>query len=362
MVRDALTVQAARNAAVAARGKKAWYEPRWDLSDLPHYRPEHQVSGKLCIWGNNYIRDGRLEEYWTEGFRKYHPQIEFDNYLPTTAIGLSALTCGAADIGMSRRCTFLELLAFQRLHKVDPLEIPAVTGALDVPGWTPGFAIFVNKANPIKGLSMKQLDGIFGGPRLGGWVGTEWHPEFARGKEQNIRTWGQAGLTGEWADKTINVYAVSMRYNSTYLFADIVLKSSDQYNEDMRCYANYQKPDGTLVAWFDQMREALDNDPYGINYSFLNAITPKTKALPIQVADGGPYIEMTYDTVREHLYPLYTEQYFYINRQPGKPLDPKVKEFVRYVLSQEGQNEVQRDGKYLPLTAKTVRENLKKLD
>ncbi len=354
VVRDALTVQTARNAAVAERGKKAWYHHSWDLSGLPHYQPKEKVSGKLRIWGNNYIADGKLADYWKEGFQHYQPDVQFEYYLPSSAVGLAAVTTGAADIGMTRKSTFLELLAFQRLHKHDPFEIPAVTGSFNVAGWQPAFAIFVNKANPIQNLTMDQLDGIFGGARLGGWVGTEWHPEFARGTDKNIRTWGQLGLTGVWADKTINVYGVSMRYNSTDLFSNMILHSSDQYVENMRCFANYQKPDGTLIAWFDQMREALDNDPYGINYSFPNAISPKTKLVAIGAKDGGPFITPSLETVRDHSYPLFSYQYFYVNAEPNKPMDPKVREFLRYVLSQEGQHDVERDGKYTPLTAEVA--------
>lgn len=353
-VRDALTVQKARNAAVAERGKKAWYHHSWDLSGLPHYQPTEKVSGKLRIWGNNYIADGKLADYWKEGFHRYQPDVEIEYYLPSSAVGLAAVTTGAADIGMTRKSTFLELLAFQRLHKHDPFEIPGVNGSFNVAGWSPAFAIFVNKANPIEHLSMDQLDGIFGGARLGGWIGTQWHPEFARGADKNIRTWGQLGLTGEWANKTINVYGVSMRYNSTDLFSNMILHSSDQYVENMKCYANYQKPDGTLIAWFDQMSEALDNDPYGLNYSFANATSPKTKVVAIGEKAEGPFVVASLETVRDHTYPLTSYQYWYVNAEPNKPMDPKVREFLRYALSQEGQHEVERDGKYTPLLAEVV--------
>lgn len=361
-LRDSLSVQASRNAAVAARGKKAWYAPRWDLSDLPHYVPGGKVSGKLRIWGNNYIADGKLADYWKDGFRKFHPDVEFEYYLPSSAVGLASLTCGVSDLGMSRNATFLELLGFQRLYQHDPIEIAAVTGAFDVPGWSCAYAIFVNKANPLENLSMAQLDGIFGSQRAGGWVGTEWHPEFARGADKNIRTWGQLGLKGEWADKPIHVYAVSMRYNSTTIFSDLVLKSSDQYNENIICHANYANPDGSLNVWFDQMKEELDHDLYGINFSFYNALTPKTKVVAIQGEHGGAYVPINIDTIHDLSYPLACHQFFYANRDPAKPLDPKVKEFLRYVLSQEGQTEVQRDGKYLPLTLPLINEQLKKLN
>jgi phosphate transport system substrate-binding protein len=361
-IRDALRVQEARNKRVAERGKKAWYTKQWDLSGLPKYVPQQKVTGVLRIWGNNYLADGMLGAFWEQGFKKYHPASTIEYHLPTSAAGVAAVTTGAADLGMTRKVTFLELLAFQREHKSDPLEITAARGSFDVPGWTFAFAIFVNKANPIERITIEQLDGIFGVARTGGWMGTEWHPEFARGADKNIRRWGQLGLTGEWANQPINVYAVSMRYNSATLFSDLVLRGSDQYNENLRCYANYRRPDGSLAVWHEQMREDLGKDPYGINFSGFHALTPQTKTLAVQAREGGPYVAGSLESVRDRTYPLGLDMYFYLKRDLGTALDPKIKEFLRYVLSQEGQQEVQRDGKYLPLTAEVVREQLKKLE
>ena len=231
-----------------------------------------------------------------------------------------------------------------------------------MPGWNNAFGIFVNRANPITRLTVDQLDGIFGSVRDGGWVGTEWHPEFARGADRNLRTWGQLGLTGEWADKPIHVYGLNLRYHQATTISDWLLKSSDKWNENLRTYANYARPDGTLAIAAELLMEDLARDPYGIAYSGIQNQKPETKSLLVAPRGGGPYVAMTMTNIQQRTYPLADAVYFYLNRAPGAPLDPKVREFLRYVLSREGQEQVERDGKYLPLTGEVVRAMLARLE
>jgi phosphate transport system substrate-binding protein len=105
----------------------------------------------------------------------------------------------------------------------------------------------------------------------------------------------------------------------------------------------------------------LSNDPYGIAYTGMPFKTPQTKALALADKRGGAYVELTLDNVQARRYPLLRDVYYYLKREKGKPIDPKAREFLRFVLSREGQEAVQRDGKYLPLTATAVEEQLKKL-
>src|SRR4030088_3826626 len=114
---------------------------------------------------------------------------------------------------------------------------------------------------------MKQLDGIFGAERAGGWEGTSWRPQNARGPEENIRTWGQLGLTGEWADKPIDVYGFSVRYNTATDFSDKVLKGSDKWNEKIQAYGNIVNPDGSRYIEGDQITDHLGKDKYGLAYN-----------------------------------------------------------------------------------------------
>jgi len=141
------------------------------------------------------------------------------------------------------------------------------------------------------------------------------------------------------------------------------MKGGDKWNERLREYAHDETPAGAQTLSTQSLLEDLSKDRYGIGYSNLGyPAAAKVKALAIAEKDGGPYVEMTIESIQNRTYPLFHEEYFYVNRKPGQPIDPKVKEYLRYVLSREGQQEVMRDGKFLPLTAGVAREQLKKLD
>jgi len=362
---EGLELQKARSSTMQERGKNTYYTKKWDLSDLPSYQPKQQVKGTIRMWGSNYIADGNLGKYWEEAFRKFQPGAKFDYHLKTTVAAVPSLVFRVSDVGVGRKLTFHELLLFQRYFDRDPVEISVATGSYDVPGWNPAFGIVVHKDNPLTQLTMEQLDGIFGAERLGGWEGTSWHPEYARGPEKNIRTWGQLGLTGEWKDKEINVYGLNLRYHQATEVSDRILRGSDKWNERLRIYANFVTPDGKLGR---SLNSDLAKDRYGIAYIAApgrnlaeGSGAPATlKILALAEKQGGPYIPYAIDTVRDRTYPFFDEIYIYVDGAGGK-IDPKVKEFLRFVVSREGQAEVMRDAKYLPLTATLAREQLKKL-
>ncbi len=359
---DAIRLQELRNKVIAAKKARVYYAgERFDLDQLPHYVAERQVTGTIRIWGLNYLGDCMLGEYWEQGFRKYHPGVKIEYNLPTALTSTSGLVAGTCDIGANRRMTMTELLQFERVYNYDPLEIPLATGSLDVSGWSEVMAVFVNVDNPIDRLTLRQLDGIFGAARDGGWVGTVWYPEFARGPEGNIRTWGQLGATGEWADKPIHPYSPTIRYDTATKFSDAVLHGSDKWNEQTRMFGNYPE-NGEMLAWFTNVARGISSDRYAIGYGGAQIKTDRMKLVAIQTEEGGPYLLPTRPTIQARTFPLFQANYWYVNRKPGQPLDPKVKEFLRYVLSQEGQSEVVRDGKYLPVNAALVREALKKLE
>jgi phosphate transport system substrate-binding protein len=358
--RDAAAVQDARNKSAAAFGKKKYYEPdAVKLDDLPRYEPREKVSGTIRIWGSDLFGGPVLRAGLEDGFRKFHPDARFEFNLKGPAIATAGMLTGQADIAPTRRFTWDALLAFQRIHNHDPLVIRAMTGwAVDSP-----FVIAVNKDNPIAHLTMKQLDGIFGAERDGGWIGTSWHPELSRGPEGNIRTWGQLGLGGEWKDKPIHVNGYGLRYLFSPRFSDDVLQASDKWNETLKQYVNYATPDGQLKSADQQMAEAVARDRYGIAYyAYGRGSDPNVKVLAIAPGDGSAFVAPTVESVRDHSYPLTDSMFVYVNREPGKPLDPKVREFLRFLLSREGQEIVARDTTMLPLTAELAREELKKLD
>jgi phosphate transport system substrate-binding protein len=360
--RDALDVQKARNAHVAGRRDLVDYPPNtFDLSDLPHYKPLQQVSGIIRMTGSNYIADSHVGENWLAAFKKFQPGVTFQFNLKTPSAAVYALFLNAGDVDPSRKMTFEDLLAYERTMNADPVEIEYATGSYDVPGWSPAFGIFVNSTNPIAKLNIAQLEAIFGAERTGAWEGTSWHPERARTAAQNIRTWGQLGLTGEWANKPIHVYGVNLRYHQATRFEDQVMHGSSKWNPSLLEYANYGKPDGTLAIGASMMVEDLAKDPYGICYSEENFKVDGAKLVALAPGDTKSYVPLTRENVRNRSYPLYDAVYLYANGSPEKPMDPKVKEFLRFVLSREGQEAIAEDGKYLPLTKEVLDAQLKKL-
>jgi len=359
--KNAIRAQADRAGVIYKRGKMAHYTRTFDLSGLPHYEPKQQLTGWVRLHGNNYLSDGMLGELWRNGFAKFQPGVRLSFYLPTSALAFAALYYDQADLVMGHRPGFYDLLAYERVKSFDPTEFTVVTGSFDVGGWENSLTILVNEDNPLKCINMEQLDGLFGSERAGGWSGTNWRSDWARGADKNIRTWGQLGLTGEWADKTINLYGFSIRYNTATDFSDKVLKGSDKWNEKIQAYGNIVNPDGSRYIEADQITDKLGKDKYGLAYNRFRGERKNVRRIAVAPGNSRDCREHTLENVQNRSYPLYNEQYFYVTVKPGTQMDPKVKEFIRYVLSQEGQAEIIKDGKYLPLTAEVVREQLKKL-
>lgn len=351
-----------RKARMAARAASRAYTKSFDLSGLPAYAPESHPSGTLRVCGNNYVNDAPLGRYWKDAFEKLQPGVKVEYYTPTAAIAVPCLYFDKADIGINHEPSFYDELSHLRLKGFEPVGFSAFTGSYNYVGWQNNLVIIVNKDNPITRISMKQLDGIFGSVRDGGWVGAEWHPEFRRGAEQDIRTWGQMGLEGEWAQRRITPHGYSLRYASAIEFSNKVLEASDKWNGDLRAYANYKREDGRTYLEADQIFDQVRKDPAAIGYARYHDGFPKDiKILAVGQTDAGPFVTYGIDTLQDRSYPLWGDQSLWVSAKPGSKLDPKVKEFIRFVLSREGQEEVQRDGKYLPLSAAASRGELAKL-
>jgi phosphate transport system substrate-binding protein len=338
------------------------YTRKFDLSGLPNYVPEGKPTGTLRVCGNNYVGDSPLGGWWKDAFAKYQPGIKIEYNLPTAAIAMSCLSLGLADIGITHEPSFYDYLSYLRLQGHMPTGFTILTGSYDVIGWQNNMVVIVNKENPLTKISMTKLDGIFGSQRAGGWVHTTWHPEFARGPENNIRTWGQLGLAGEWANRTIDTYGYSLRYATALEFSDKVLHSSDKWNENYIGFGNYDRSNGKTYLEADQIVDHVRDDPNAIAYVRFHPKFPTdVKILDLGATDAGPFVHYSMESLQDHSYPLWGGQSFWINVKPGEKIDPKVREFIRFVLSRQGQELLERDGKYLPLNAATVQEELKRL-
>jgi phosphate transport system substrate-binding protein len=347
----------------AALGISCAHAREFDLSELPEYRPQSAVSGVIRSWGNDTMVE--LMKSWEEGFRRYHPDVRFEDNMATTAIAVPALTVGVADIGvMGREVWPIELISYLKVHHGTPLTLKVAGGTFDVTNKTWALTVFVHKDNPLTHLTMQQLDGIFGAERTGRWDETKskWIVDDSRGRSKNIRTWGELGLTGEWADKPIQTYGFDLTGSGfSFFFADRVFHGGDKWNENLREYVGIRKPDGKFAASPPQVTAALSKDRYGIGFSGMQYKTADVKPLAI-AQESGRYVMPTRKTVQDMTYPLSRSLYFLVKRDAGKPLDPRLKEFIAYILSRQGQEAVEREGDYLPLPANVATDQLRKLN
>jgi phosphate transport system substrate-binding protein len=318
-----------------------------DINSLPRYQSKETVSGMIRVWGDDRMET--LMSYWQEGFRKFHPDVRFETKLMGTGTGMAGLYTGVADLAlMGRDSTSSEIMAFEWVFRYKPLGIEVTTGSLNVPGKTFAVTVFVHKDNPLSKLTLTQLDAIFGSEHLRG--------------PRNIRTWGELGLTGDWKDKPIHPYGYDVETGTGWFFRQAVFKGSDKWNCDVKEFADAKRPDGADVDAGGRILEALAQDRYGIAYSNLGFMNQQVKPIAIATSDGGPFYEATKDNLIQRKYPLTRAASIYVNRAPGKKLDPKVQEFLCYVLSKEGQQQVVREGDFLPLTEEIIREQLRKMD
>ena len=340
-----------------------------NLDDLPRYEGDNSQFGEIRIWGNETMMN--VLRLWELGSHEHQRGLRFVDTLPSGAAAIGALYTGVADLGlMGHHGWPIENEAFYQVFGYEPLEIVVATGAYDVAGKMPPNVIYVNKDNPLSKLTLKQVDGIFAEQRNGGWDGRKWSTAGARSARENIRTWGQLGLTGDLADKPIHVYGYDLTASSfPFSMQRMAFQGGDKWNPDLKEYALNEvalmyTAGPRPKQGCDLLMDALAKDPYGISYSAIQCgrRNPQVKPLALAAVEGGPYIEPTKANFQNRTYPLVESIYIYINREPGKPVEPKLREFLRYILSRQGQQDVLQDGGYLPLTAEVVREQLKKIE
>ena len=336
--------------------------------ELPPYQPEASVSGTIRNFGFGL---GGVLKLWEEGFQRFHPQVRFDDHLPTSDAAIPALVTGVTDLAPDGgEATLTENLSFFEVYGYPPTDITVASGAYDVEGKSNGPIVFVHKDNPLASLSLAQLDAIFGSMRTGGMRGFQWTPSDGRGPQADIRTWGQLGLTGEWADKTIQTYGHAPS-GTTRFFQWKVLRNGDKWNPN---YREYVESGSKMIADEDRaeqrlglqhmLRHELANDRYGIAWTVMPQAkgVEGIKAIALSPAPGAAAVQPSQRSFQDRSYPLVRSIYIFLNRKPGTPLDPKLREFLRYVLSREGQAIVERNGSYLPLPAEVVLAQRRKLD
>ncbi len=282
---------------------------------LPAYEKSSGVSGNLSSVGSDTLAN--LMTLWAEEYKRFYPNVNIQIQAAGSSTAPPALTEGTSNLGpMSRAMKDGEIEAFEKKHGYKPLAIPVAIDAL---------AVFVNKDNPVKGLTMAEVDAIFSSTRK-------------CGHSESVTQWGQIGLDGAWASRNIQLYGRNS-VSGTYGY----FKEKALCKGDFRNTVNEQPGSASVV-------QAISTSVNGIGYSGIGYVTSGVRTVPLAKKAGEPFVAATSANAVSGDYPLSRFLYVYVNKHPNKPLDPLQKEFLKMVLSKQGQEVVVKDG-YIPLPA-----------
>ncbi|MFI5357443.1 MAG: PstS family phosphate ABC transporter substrate-binding protein, partial [Opitutales bacterium] len=280
---------------------------------------------------------------WIKIYREAYPRLSVTMEARSSGSGVPALTAGIAHLApVGREALPKEHDDFVKKFGYEPFAIKVATGSLGSLGKTATSIVLVAKSNPIPGLTFKQLDQIYS-------------QSHHRGGEA-ITTWGQLGLTGEWATRPIHLYGLKPPNGIEQFFKWKVLE-----NGAWRDGIQNVKGQGFIHA-FTVASNDMHTQLGGLTYALLANVTPDVRVVPLAEQDGTPFIYPTIDTVYHHTYPLSRYVYLYVNRPPGTKLEPKIKEFLKLVLSKQGQDVAAQEGVFMPLLPEVVQAELAKLE
>lgn len=321
------------------------------VAELPAYQPTERVSGTLRIWGHgSFKRDfmGQLLASWVAEFTKHQPAVTFENRMYGTASAIGALYSGAGDIAiLGEEISPAALIAFRRAKGYDPTGIEVANGSVDVNFYDYAHMIFVHRSNPLRGLTLKQLDAIFG-------------EEGRRGGGQ-IRSWGELGLNGAFSNAKIKPYGWKTDVDFALFFRERVLEGSHRWNGAISEFEHTSRADGSQYDHGQRIVDALAADPHGIAISNVRYRHPDVRALPLSWDDRSQFVEATPQTLIDRSYPLVRIIPAYLDVPPGKAMTPVQREFLRFLLSREGQQILIEHSGYLPLSASTLKRELGKV-
>jgi phosphate transport system substrate-binding protein len=291
-------------------------------SGLKEYTKVSGVSGNISSVGSDTMNN--LMTLWGEEFKRLYPNVNIQIQGAGSSTAPPALTEGTANLGpMSRPMKDAEIEAFEQKHGYKPTGIAVTIDAL---------AVYVHKDNPIQGLSIPQIDAMFSATRKCGY-------------DSDIEKWGQLGLKGEWASRSIQLYGRNS-VSGTYGY----FKEHALCNGDFKNNVNEQPGSASVV-------QGVTKSLNGIGYSGIGYKTSGVKAVPLAKSEGEEFIPATAENALSGKYPLARALYVYINKHPNKPLAPLEREFIKMVLSKAGQRVVVKDG-YIPLPAAMAQKQL----
>jgi phosphate transport system substrate-binding protein len=292
---------------------------------LPEYQKTSGISGNFSSVGSDTLAN--MMTFWAEEYKRIYPNVNIQIQAAGSSTAPPALTEATANFGpMSRKMKSKEIEAFEKRYGYKPTEVRVAIDAL---------AVFVHKDNPIEGLTIDQLDAIFSSTRK-------------CGADKEITRWGDIGLTGEWETKDLQLYGRNSVSGTYGYFKDKALCKGDFRNS-----VNEQPGSASVV-------QSISSSVNAIGYSGIGYKTSGVRTVPL-AKKGTEYVDATLDNVAEGKYPMSRFLYVYVNKHPNKPLSPIEAEFLKMVLSQEGQKIVEKDG-YVPLSGKLAAAELKKLD
>ncbi len=321
------------------------------VDSLPLYRPAEKVTGTITLWGHGgFRRDfmAKLVASWSERFRREQPGVEFIYRMYGTASAIGALYTGAGNIALlGEEISPDAAAAFERAKGYAPTGIELATGSLDVNFFDYAHMVFVHRDNPLERLTLAELDAIFG-------------EEHRRGP-RNVRRWGEAGLKGAWAGRRIQPYGWKVDEDFALFFRAAVLENSHRWNVETKEFVHGTRADGSQYDHGQRILDALAQDRYGIAISNVRYAVPAVKALALARRAGGPYFEPTIANLISQDYPLVRIIPAFVDKPPGGAVEPPVQEFLRFVLSREGQQALLAHSGYLPLGENAIRAQLEKL-
>jgi phosphate transport system substrate-binding protein len=295
-----------------------------DLLDpnLPTYEKASGVSGNLSSVGSDTLAN--LMTLWAEEFKRLYPNVNIQIQAAGSSTAPPALTEGTSNIGpMSRMMKDKEIESFEQKYGYKPTPVAVAIDAL---------AVFAHKDNPIEGMSIDQVDAVFSSTRK-------------CGAAADVTSWGQLGLDGALADKSIQLFGRNS-VSGTYGY----FKSKALCKGDFRNNVNEQPGSASVV-------QSVSTSLNGLGYSGIGYKTSSVRALPLAKKEGDAFIEATAENAIAGKYPLSRFLYVYVNKKPGEALPPLEREFVKLVLTKTGQEVVVKDG-YYPLPAKVVEKQM----
>lgn len=321
------------------------------VAAMPRYVPQAQVSGVIRIWGHGnpklpWMRN--LVTLWERGFRRFQPGARLQYRMYGTSSGVPALATGIGDVAiLGEEVLPQEVRAFERVKGYPPTVVQIMTGSVGVRNFDYAQQFFVHTGNPLTHATLAQLAAIFGA-------------HGGRG-EPHVSTWGELGLSGRWAREPVRPYGWALDDSFAIYLDGALLGGGHEWSCALRQFRHVHMPDGSIYDHGQQILDALARDPQGIAVSNIRYAGPHVRPLALGLDADGPFYQATERTLIEQLYPLARTLPAVVDVPPGGTLDPRVREFLRYLLSREGQQAVNEDGRYLPLSASMLSAQLRML-